>query len=158
MKAHLAAIPLVLLEQVSALQPQLDVRGDWAEDVFAALRRDHIRAPLDMTEPRLEPLLDDKGAEDEMAISRCRTFLPGFALVWTSGRGDASSFSATRGNQGSPGGGGRGGQPSSQLSTLLCALCEYATVGATPKGPKHMFTRTESACCLWGWGGVWESE
>ena len=69
MKAHLAAIPLVLLEQVSALQPQLDVRGDWAEDVFAALRRDHIRAPLDMTEPRLEPLLDDKGAEDEMAIS-----------------------------------------------------------------------------------------
>ena len=106
MKAHLAAIPLVLLEQVSALQPQLDVRGDWAEDVFAALRRDHIRAPLDMTEPRLEPLLDDKGAEDEMAISRCRTFLPGFALVWTSGRGDASSFSATRGNQGSPGGAG----------------------------------------------------
>ena len=59
MKAHLAAIPLVLLEQVSALQPQLDVRGDWAEDVFAALRRDHIRAPLDMTEPRLEPLLDE---------------------------------------------------------------------------------------------------
>ena len=79
-----------------------------------------IKKPLELI-ARLEPLLDDKGAEDEMAISRCRTFLPGFALVWTSGRGDASSFSATRGNQGSPGGGRA--RRSTFLTTVNLTLC-----------------------------------
>ena len=45
-----------------------DIRGDLVEDVFNAVKRAGHRLPLDATEPRLEPMLNDKGPEDAMAV------------------------------------------------------------------------------------------
>ena len=36
--------------------------------VFNAVKRAGHRLPLDATEPRLEPMLKDKGPEDDMAV------------------------------------------------------------------------------------------
>ena len=41
---------------------------EFVEDVFDAVKRAGYRMPLDATEPQLEPMLNDKGPEDDMAV------------------------------------------------------------------------------------------
>ena len=54
----------------AAVQQGFEIRGDLVEleDVFNAVKKSGKKLPLDATEPRLVPLLNDIGPEDEMAV------------------------------------------------------------------------------------------